>query len=153
MDWRYTITPGKSNVMDALSFALGERAAALRVKHLRDLVHGAHIGQPVSSTASVALRYCDEEDREVVFGRTVTGQYLPRSELTLHISLQCFGMAKSQIAVLNENRKKAPFSANLKIKYFNIVSAISTINSNCNKWPINLLVNINYNNLYVIKRY
>ncbi|XP_013884805.1 structural maintenance of chromosomes protein 1B [Austrofundulus limnaeus] len=64
---------GKSNVMDALSFALGERAAALRVKHLRDLVHGAHIGKPVSTTASVALRYCDEEDREVVFCRKVTG--------------------------------------------------------------------------------
>lgn len=69
--------------MDALSFALGERAAALRVKHLRDLVHGAHVGQPVSNTASVALRYCDEEDREAVFCRTVTGPYvLPPSELT-----------------------------------------------------------------------
>ncbi|XP_017285706.1 structural maintenance of chromosomes protein 1B [Kryptolebias marmoratus] len=64
---------GKSNVMDALSFAMGERAAALRVRHLRDLVHGAHIGQPVSHTARVAIRYCDERDGETVFSRTITG--------------------------------------------------------------------------------
>ncbi|XP_008293032.1 structural maintenance of chromosomes protein 1B [Stegastes partitus] len=63
---------GKSNVMDALSFAMGERAAALRVKHLRDLIHGAHIGQPVSDTASVAMRYCDDQDLETVFSRTIT---------------------------------------------------------------------------------
>ncbi|XP_037539213.1 structural maintenance of chromosomes protein 1B [Nematolebias whitei] len=64
---------GKSNVMDALSFAMGQRAASLRVKHLRDLVHGAHIGQPVSGTARVAIRFCDEEDGEMVFSRTITG--------------------------------------------------------------------------------
>lgn len=61
--------------MDALSFAMGERAASLRVKHLRDLVHGAHIGQPVQETSSVALRYCDDEDRETVFCRTIAGQF------------------------------------------------------------------------------
>ncbi|KAM4573899.1 structural maintenance of chromosomes protein 1B [Odontesthes bonariensis] len=64
---------GKSNVMDAMSFAMGERAASLRVKHLRDLIHGAHIGQPVSSSARVAMRYCSDEDRETVFCRTITG--------------------------------------------------------------------------------
>lgn len=59
--------------MDALSFAIGERVASLRVKHLRDLVHGAHIGKPVSDSARVALRFCDEEDMETVFSRTITG--------------------------------------------------------------------------------
>lgn len=59
--------------MDALSFAMGERAASLRVKHLRDLIHGAHIGQPVSETASVALLYCDDEDQETVFYRRISG--------------------------------------------------------------------------------
>uniref|UniRef100_A0AAQ5WYV6 Structural maintenance of chromosomes protein n=1 Tax=Amphiprion ocellaris TaxID=80972 RepID=A0AAQ5WYV6_AMPOC len=62
---------GKSNVMDAVSFAMGERAAALRVKHPEDLIHGAHIGQPVSDTASVAIRFCDDEDQETVFSRTI----------------------------------------------------------------------------------
>lgn len=60
--------------MDALSFAMGERATSLRVKHLRDLIHGAHIGQPVSDTARVAMRYCNDEDRETVFCRSVAGE-------------------------------------------------------------------------------
>uniref|UniRef100_A0A8D0HNM1 Structural maintenance of chromosomes 1B n=1 Tax=Sphenodon punctatus TaxID=8508 RepID=A0A8D0HNM1_SPHPU len=46
---------GKSNVMDALSFVLGERPTNLRVKNVRELIHGAHIGKPVSSTASVKI--------------------------------------------------------------------------------------------------
>ncbi|KAM9352307.1 structural maintenance of chromosomes protein 1B [Symphorus nematophorus] len=64
---------GKSNVMDALSFAMGERAASLRVKHLRDLIHGAHIRRPVSHTARVAMRYCDDEHQETVFCRSILG--------------------------------------------------------------------------------
>uniref|UniRef100_A0A671TV16 Structural maintenance of chromosomes 1B n=1 Tax=Sparus aurata TaxID=8175 RepID=A0A671TV16_SPAAU len=64
---------GKSNVMDALSFAMGERTASLRVRHLRDLVHGAHIGRPVSDTARVSLHYCDDEEQETVFCRSVSG--------------------------------------------------------------------------------
>uniref|UniRef100_A0A3B5KX13 SMC hinge domain-containing protein n=1 Tax=Xiphophorus couchianus TaxID=32473 RepID=A0A3B5KX13_9TELE len=64
---------GKSNVMDALSFAIGERVASLRVKHLRDLVHGAHVGKPVSDTARVALRFLNDDEIETVFSRTITG--------------------------------------------------------------------------------
>ncbi|KAK2842674.1 hypothetical protein Q5P01_012874 [Channa striata] len=64
---------GKSNVMDAISFAMGERAASLRVRHLRDLVHGAHVGEPVSNTARVSMRYCDDDDQETVFCRSITG--------------------------------------------------------------------------------
>ncbi|XP_076588533.1 structural maintenance of chromosomes protein 1B [Chaetodon auriga] len=64
---------GKSNVMDALSFAMGERTASLRVKHLRDLIHGAHIGQPVGDTASVAMLFSNFENVEAVFSRTITG--------------------------------------------------------------------------------
>uniref|UniRef100_A0A8D0A7S4 Structural maintenance of chromosomes protein 1B-like n=1 Tax=Sander lucioperca TaxID=283035 RepID=A0A8D0A7S4_SANLU len=64
---------GKSNVMDALSFAMGERAASLRVKHLKDLIHGAHIGRPVLDTARVAMRYCDDDDKETIFCRSIIG--------------------------------------------------------------------------------
>lgn len=64
--------------MDALSFAMGERAASLRVRRLSELIHGAHIGRPVSHTAQVALRFCagddDEEgDQEVTFCRRIHG--------------------------------------------------------------------------------
>lgn len=59
--------------MDALSFATGERVASLRVKHLSDLIHGAHIGKPVSDTARVALHICDDEDHERIFSRTIAG--------------------------------------------------------------------------------
>uniref|UniRef100_A0A674EXU4 Structural maintenance of chromosomes protein n=1 Tax=Salmo trutta TaxID=8032 RepID=A0A674EXU4_SALTR len=64
---------GKSNVMDALSFVMGERAATLRVKHTRDLIHGAHIGRPVSTTASVTMRYCDDNGEELNFCRSISG--------------------------------------------------------------------------------
>ncbi|XP_034031732.1 structural maintenance of chromosomes protein 1B [Thalassophryne amazonica] len=64
---------GKSNIMEAVSFATGERASSLRVKHLRDLIHGAHVGRPVSNRASVSVTYCDDNDQETVFSRTISG--------------------------------------------------------------------------------
>ncbi|KAM9854698.1 structural maintenance of chromosomes protein 1B [Aulostomus maculatus] len=64
---------GKSNVMDALSFVMGERPASLRVKHLRDLIHGANVGRPVADRASVTMRYCDDRDQEAAFRRSISG--------------------------------------------------------------------------------
>lgn len=61
--------------MDALSFVMGDRVSSLRVKHLKDLIHGAHIGKPVSNTARVAMRYCSDEEEEKVFCRIITGQW------------------------------------------------------------------------------
>lgn len=60
--------------MDALSFVMGERVSSLRVKHLKDLIHGAHVGKPVSNTARVAMRYCNDKEEETVFCRIITGQ-------------------------------------------------------------------------------
>lgn len=37
---------GKSNIMDAVSFVLGDTLSTLRVKHLNELVYGAFIGEP-----------------------------------------------------------------------------------------------------------
>uniref|UniRef100_A0A3B4BVL7 Structural maintenance of chromosomes protein n=1 Tax=Pygocentrus nattereri TaxID=42514 RepID=A0A3B4BVL7_PYGNA len=65
---------GKSNVMDAMGFVMGERVSSLRVKHTKDLIHGAHIGKPVSATASVTMRFCDDNDDEIVFSRTISGE-------------------------------------------------------------------------------
>lgn len=67
--------------MDALSFAMGERSSTLRVKHLRDLIHGAHVGQPVSDSACVSIRYCDDGDQEVVFSRRIFGLFSINSSL------------------------------------------------------------------------
>ncbi|XP_067906906.1 structural maintenance of chromosomes protein 1B-like isoform X4 [Heterodontus francisci] len=64
---------GKSNVMDAISFVMGERTANLRVKHIKDLIHGAHIGHPVSSTASVTMLYEKENGEELSFTRAIIG--------------------------------------------------------------------------------
>uniref|UniRef100_H3B892 Structural maintenance of chromosomes protein n=1 Tax=Latimeria chalumnae TaxID=7897 RepID=H3B892_LATCH len=64
---------GKSNVMDALSFVMGEKTAFLRVKSVRELIHGAHIGKPVSSSARVTMVYCEENGEEKIFSRVVTG--------------------------------------------------------------------------------
>ncbi|XP_038636987.1 structural maintenance of chromosomes protein 1B-like isoform X1 [Scyliorhinus canicula] len=64
---------GKSNVMDAISFVMGERTASLRVKHIKDLIHGAHIGHPVSSTARVTMLYETENGEELSFTRAIIG--------------------------------------------------------------------------------
>ncbi|XP_027598433.1 structural maintenance of chromosomes protein 1B [Pipra filicauda] len=64
---------GKSNIMDAVSFLLCERTANLRVKSVRELIHGAHVGRPVSSTASVKMVYCEEDGEEKTFSRVIRG--------------------------------------------------------------------------------
>ncbi|XP_077325482.1 structural maintenance of chromosomes protein 1B [Lithobates pipiens] len=64
---------GKSNLMDALSFVMGERTSNLRVKSVRELISGANVGRPVSSTASVHLVYCDENGEEKTFSRMILG--------------------------------------------------------------------------------
>ncbi|XP_071347064.1 structural maintenance of chromosomes protein 1B isoform X2 [Trachinotus anak] len=95
---------GKSNVMDALSFAMGERPAALRVKHLRDLVHGAHVGQPVSDTARVAIRLCDDEDQETVFCRTITGDSSEYRISGIHVTLAKYVEKLEKIGIVTKAR-------------------------------------------------
>ncbi|XP_006031721.2 structural maintenance of chromosomes protein 1B isoform X1 [Alligator sinensis] len=64
---------GKSNLIDALSFVMGERTANLRVKNIQELIHGAHVGKPVSSVASVKMVYCEENGKEKTFARIIQG--------------------------------------------------------------------------------
>uniref|UniRef100_A0A803VBP4 Structural maintenance of chromosomes 1B n=1 Tax=Ficedula albicollis TaxID=59894 RepID=A0A803VBP4_FICAL len=64
---------GKSNIMDAVSFAMCEKTSNLRVKSVRELIHGAHVGKPVSSTASVKMVYCEEDGEEKTFSRVIRG--------------------------------------------------------------------------------
>ncbi|VDM52681.1 unnamed protein product [Angiostrongylus costaricensis] len=63
---------GKSNLMDAISFVLGEKATSLRVKKLGDLIHGAPVGKPVSNRCSVTLNYKEDDGRMRSFTRSVT---------------------------------------------------------------------------------
>ncbi|KAM9030077.1 structural maintenance of chromosomes protein 1B isoform 2-T2 [Ara ararauna] len=64
---------GKSNIMDAASFVMCEKISNLRVKSIRELIHGAHVGKPVSSTASVKMVYCEENGEEKTFSRVIRG--------------------------------------------------------------------------------
>ncbi|KAM9245557.1 structural maintenance of chromosomes protein 1B [Leptosomus discolor] len=64
---------GKSNIMDAVSFVMCEKTSNLRVKSVRELIHGAHVGKPVSSTASVKIVYCEEDGEEKTFSRIIRG--------------------------------------------------------------------------------
>lgn len=64
---------GKSNFMDAISFVMGEKTSALRVKRLSDLIHGASIGQPISKIASVTAVFLMDNGVTKRFTRTVQG--------------------------------------------------------------------------------
>ena len=72
---------GKSNLMDAISFVLGEPTKSLRVRKLSELIHGAPINKPVSNRASVSLifvsiktgRHGDRNEHEKRFQRLIVG--------------------------------------------------------------------------------
>jgi structural maintenance of chromosome 1 len=66
---------GKSNFMDAISFVMGEKTTQLRVRRLGELIHGASIGKPNSSRASVTAKFIlpDEERTPIEFQRSVIG--------------------------------------------------------------------------------
>lgn len=62
---------GKSNLMDAISFVLGEKTSNLRVKTLRDLIHGAPVGKPAANRAFVSMVYEEDNGKEKVFSRHI----------------------------------------------------------------------------------
>ncbi|KAL2104070.1 hypothetical protein ACEWY4_000938 [Coilia grayii] len=64
---------GKSNLMDAISFVLAEKTSNLRVKTLKDLIHGAPVGKPAANRASVGMVYCEENGDECTFTRVILG--------------------------------------------------------------------------------
>ncbi|XP_036905520.1 structural maintenance of chromosomes protein 1B [Sturnira hondurensis] len=59
--------------MDALSFVMAERIANLRVKHIQELIHGAHVGKPVAPSASVKIVYVEDSGEEKTFARIIRG--------------------------------------------------------------------------------
>ncbi|XP_068181197.1 structural maintenance of chromosomes protein 1A isoform X1 [Antennarius striatus] len=64
---------GKSNLMDAISFVLAEKTSNLRVKTLKDLIHGAPVGKPAANRAFVSMVYQEEDGEERSFTRVIIG--------------------------------------------------------------------------------
>ncbi|UMM12390.1 hypothetical protein L5515_001191 [Caenorhabditis briggsae] len=62
---------GKSNLMDAISFVLGERPTSLRVKKYTDLIHGAPINRPVGKKCRVTMNYKYADGTIKAFARGV----------------------------------------------------------------------------------
>lgn len=73
--WSYYLcgTPGKSNLMDAISFVLAEKTSNLRVKTLKDLIHGAPVGKPAANRAFVSMVYQEDNGEERTFTRIIIG--------------------------------------------------------------------------------
>lgn len=59
--------------MDAISFVLAEKTSNLRVKTLKDLIHGAPVGKPAANRACVSMVYCEDNDEERTFTRVIIG--------------------------------------------------------------------------------
>ncbi|XP_077428530.1 structural maintenance of chromosomes protein 1A [Vanacampus margaritifer] len=64
---------GKSNLMDAISFVLAEKTSNLRVKTLKDLIHGAPVGKPAANRAFVSMVYQENDGEERTFTRMIIG--------------------------------------------------------------------------------
>lgn len=64
---------GKSNLMDAISFVLGDKTSNLRVRSLKDLIHGAVVGKAAANRAYVTAVYQESNGDEIHFTRTIIG--------------------------------------------------------------------------------
>uniref|UniRef100_A0A915EHG8 Structural maintenance of chromosomes protein n=1 Tax=Ditylenchus dipsaci TaxID=166011 RepID=A0A915EHG8_9BILA len=63
---------GKSNLMDAISFVLGEKSNNLRVRKLGDLIHGASVNDAKSKKCNVTMSYLLDDDKTTkTFSRSV----------------------------------------------------------------------------------
>uniref|UniRef100_A0A8D2ZJM0 Structural maintenance of chromosomes protein n=1 Tax=Scophthalmus maximus TaxID=52904 RepID=A0A8D2ZJM0_SCOMX len=62
-----------SNLMDAISFVLAEKTSNLRVKTLKDLIHGAPVGKPAANRAFVSMVYQEDNGEERSFTRAIIG--------------------------------------------------------------------------------
>lgn len=67
------VVAGKSNLMDAISFVLAEKTSNLRVKTLKDLIHGAPVGKPAANRAFVSMVYQEDNGEERSFTRVIIG--------------------------------------------------------------------------------
>lgn len=73
---------GKSNLMDAISFVLAEKTSNLRVKTLKDLIHGAPVGKPAGNRAFVTMVYQLDSGQDLSFSRIIIGN-------SVHLQVSC----------------------------------------------------------------
>ncbi|XP_072027504.1 structural maintenance of chromosomes protein 1A-like [Amphiura filiformis] len=95
---------GKSNLMDAISFVLGEKTSNLRVKRLSDLIHGAPIGKPASNRATVSATYAEENGSEITFTRIIMGASSEYRIDNKVVSAQQYGEKLEKIGILIKAR-------------------------------------------------
>ncbi|CAH1783210.1 unnamed protein product [Owenia fusiformis] len=105
---------GKSNLMDAISFVLGEKTNQLRCKRLSDLIHGAPINQPAATTARVTAVYTEENGDETHFARIIHGS---ASEFRIngkHVTQQEYGAALEKIGILIKSKNFLVFQGTVE---------------------------------------
>ncbi|VDK74855.1 unnamed protein product [Litomosoides sigmodontis] len=90
---------GKSNLMDAMCFVLGEKASNLRVKKLHDLIHGAPVGKAVANRCHVTMNYEDDDGNMRAFTRLVTGSGSEYRVDNKTVTPQQYGHALEEINV------------------------------------------------------
>ncbi|XP_071504723.1 structural maintenance of chromosomes protein 1A-like [Diadema antillarum] len=95
---------GKSNLMDAISFVLGEKTSNLRVKRLSELIHGAPIGKPASNRATVSAIYAEEDGSETQFTRIIMGASSEYRIDNKVVSAQQYAEALEKIGILVKAR-------------------------------------------------
>lgn len=70
--------------MDAISFVLAEKTSNLRVKTLKDLIHGAPVGKPAANRAFVSMVYREDNGEERTFTRVIIGNAMTAPHHTHH---------------------------------------------------------------------
>ncbi|KAI7794231.1 structural maintenance of chromosomes protein 1A, partial [Triplophysa rosa] len=58
---------------DAISYVLAEKTSNLRVKTLKDLIHGGPVGKPAANRAFVSMVYCEDNGDKCTFTRVIIG--------------------------------------------------------------------------------
>uniref|UniRef100_A0A8D3D7C6 Structural maintenance of chromosomes protein n=1 Tax=Scophthalmus maximus TaxID=52904 RepID=A0A8D3D7C6_SCOMX len=98
---------GKSNLMDAISFVLAEKTSNLRVKTLKDLIHGAPVGKPAANRAFVSMVYQEDNGEERSFTRAII--VIENIRIITSICLKLLGMSVESIAMKNPKERTALF--------------------------------------------
>ncbi|KAK7102755.1 structural maintenance of chromosomes protein 1A-like [Littorina saxatilis] len=106
---------GKSNLMDAISFVLGEKTSNLRSKRLPDLIHGAPVGKPAASTASVTAVYGEtNSDTEINFTRSIVGNSSEHRINGKVVTAQQYAQQLEQIGVLVKSKNFLVFQGTVE---------------------------------------
>lgn len=105
---------GKSNLMDAISFVLGEKTSNLRVKKLSDLIHGAPVGKPASNRAVVTAVYEDADEAETHFSRVIINSTSDYRINGKSVKVEEYASALEKIGVLMKSKNFLVFQGQVE---------------------------------------